>query len=109
MNLFNTVPGMEGGGAIRVCGLKQGAGSLIFDGSVHNESWHGYDSQMPPDADAIQEFRVETDNPTAKNVQLGLKTPFEQLQKPSALATQAVGWMVCMVWRSVTGASECTS
>ena len=66
LNLLNTVPGMEGGSTIRVYGLKQGADSLIFDGSVHNENWQGYNQQIPPNLDSIQEFRVETNNPSAK-------------------------------------------
>ena len=63
--LLTTVPGVEGGN-IRTYGLRQGTHLLVLDGSAHNEKWEGWNQQRPPGLDAIEEFRVETNNSSAK-------------------------------------------
>jgi hypothetical protein len=63
--LLNTVPGIEGS-QIRAYGLRMGSHLLVFDGSQHNEKWEGWNQQRPPGLDAIEEFRVETNNSSAK-------------------------------------------
>ena len=63
-NLLWTVPGMEANS--RAYGIRQGAHVLVFDGTQQNEVWEGFDQQRPPGLDAIQEFRVEANNSSAK-------------------------------------------
>src|SRR6476646_1737226 len=65
-NLFNLTPGVEGGGAPRVNGMKVGSAEMLQDGiSIVNRFSGGIDS-VQPGLDTVQEFRIETSGSSAR-------------------------------------------
>src|SRR5258708_6401707 len=65
-NLFNLTPGVEGGGAPRVNGLKVGSTEMLQDGiSIVNRFGGGIDT-VQPGLDTVQEFRIETNGSSAR-------------------------------------------
>ena len=69
--LLVTVPGIEYGnsnasGRIQSYGMRVNSNTTVFDGAPINEVWEGYDFGRAPGLDAVQEFRVETNNSSAK-------------------------------------------
>jgi hypothetical protein len=69
--LLVTVPGIEFGnsnasGRIQSYGMRVNSNTTVFDGAPINEVWEGYDFGRAPGLDAVQEFRVETNNSSAK-------------------------------------------
>ncbi len=65
-NLFNLTPGVEGGGAPRVNGLKVGSVEMLQDGiSIVNRFGGGIDT-VQPGLDTVQEFRIETNGSSAR-------------------------------------------
>ena len=64
--LLQTVPGVSATGRIQVYGLRPGTHTLLFDGASMNEVWEGWDVGRTPGLDAIEEFRVEVNNSSAK-------------------------------------------
>jgi hypothetical protein len=63
-SLLQTVPGMEGN---RAFGQKTGTQDMLLDGASIGDRLWGYTSQRrPPGMDTIQEFKVETNNSSAK-------------------------------------------
>ena len=67
-SLLQTVPGIETGLAtIRAYGSKTGSGEMLLDGAAMGDRFWGYTSgRRPPGLDTIQEFKVETNNSSAK-------------------------------------------
>ena len=63
-----TTPGVEGEiGFSRVHGLKPGSMEFVQDGAVlMNRDW-GLVQDRPPGLDTVEEFRIETNNASAKN------------------------------------------
>ena len=60
-NLFNLTPGVEGGGAPRVNGLKVGSADMLLDGiSLVDRFQGGLRGGVSPGLDTIQEYRIET-------------------------------------------------
>ncbi len=66
--MYATVPGVEstGNAGLRAYGMRMGTMAFVFDGTQHNESWEGWSQQRPPGLDAIEEFKVEINNASAK-------------------------------------------
>jgi hypothetical protein len=69
--LLVTVPGIEFGnpnasGRIQSYGMRVNSNTTAFDGAPVNEVWEGYDFGRAPGLDAVQEFKVETSNSSAK-------------------------------------------
>jgi hypothetical protein len=65
-NLFNLTPGVEGGGAPRVNGLKVGAAEITQDGVTIVDRFSGGIQRVQPGLDTVQEFRIETNGSNAK-------------------------------------------
>lgn len=62
-SLLVTIPGMEG---TRACGMRDGSQEIILDGSMMADRlWGGFQNRQPG-LDAIQEFKVENNNSSAK-------------------------------------------
>ncbi|MFB3828128.1 MAG: carboxypeptidase regulatory-like domain-containing protein [Bryobacteraceae bacterium] len=62
--LLQTVPGMEGN---RAYAQKTGTQDMLLDGAAIGDRLWGYTSQRrPPGLDTVQEFKVETNNSSAK-------------------------------------------
>ena len=63
-----TTPGIEGNASeVRVYGLRYGAMEFMQDGAVlSNRNW-GYPQGRPPGLDTVAEFKVETNNASAKS------------------------------------------
>ncbi len=60
-NLFDLTPGVEGGGAPRVNGLKVGSADMLLDGiSLMDRFQGGLRGGISPGLDTIQEYRIET-------------------------------------------------
>ncbi|MBL8228151.1 MAG: TonB-dependent receptor [Bryobacterales bacterium] len=59
--LFDLTPGVEGGGAPRVNGLKVGSAEMMLDGiSLVDRFGGGLRGGVSPGLDTVQEFRIET-------------------------------------------------
>jgi hypothetical protein len=65
-NLFNLTPGVEGGGAPRVNGMKVGSTEMLQDGVSIVNRFGGGISTVQPGLDTIQEFRIETNGSNAR-------------------------------------------
>lgn len=61
-----TTPGVEGSGKPRVYGLRTGSMEFLQDGSLIVNRDTGDVQRRPPGIDSIAEFRVETNNSSAK-------------------------------------------
>lgn len=66
--MYATVPGVEtsGNAGMRAYGMRMGTMVFVFDGTQHNEAWEGWSQQRPPGLDAVEEFKVEINNASAK-------------------------------------------
>ena len=66
--MYASVPGVESSAnaGMRAYGMRMGTMVFVFDGTQHNESWEGWSQQRPPGLDAIEEFKVEINNASAK-------------------------------------------
>jgi hypothetical protein len=62
-SLLQTVPGMEG---TRAFGLRDGSHELVLDGAALSDRLYGGTVNRQPGLDTIQEFKVETNNSSAK-------------------------------------------
>lgn len=65
-NLFNLTPGVEGGGAPRVNGLKVGSAEIVQDGITLVDRFGGGIQRVQPGLDTVQEFRIETSGSNAR-------------------------------------------
>ncbi len=65
-NLFDLIPGVEGGGAARTNGLKVGSLEIVQDGVSLVDRFSGSMQRVQPGLDTIQEFRVETNGSSAR-------------------------------------------
>jgi hypothetical protein len=65
-NLFNLTPGVEGGGAARVNGLKVGSAEILQDGVSIVNRFGGNIVNVQPGLDTVQEFRIETNGSNAR-------------------------------------------
>src|SRR5437764_2940274 len=65
-NLFNLTPGVEGGGAARVNGLKVGSMEIVQDGISLVDRFSGGIERVQPGLDTVQEFRIETSSSSAR-------------------------------------------
>jgi Carboxypeptidase regulatory-like domain/TonB dependent receptor len=65
-NLFNLTPGVEGGGAPRVNGMKVGAAEIVQDGITIVDRFTGGIQRVQPGLDTVQEFRIETSGSNAR-------------------------------------------
>lgn len=61
--LLQTVPGMEG---TRAYGLREGSHELVLDGAALSDRLNGGTVNRQPGLESIQEFKVETNNSSAK-------------------------------------------
>ena len=66
--MYASVPGVEStaNAGMRAYGMRMGTMVFVFDGTQHNESWEGWSQQRPPGLDAVEEFKVEMNNASAK-------------------------------------------
>jgi hypothetical protein len=62
-SLLVTVPGMEGS---RAYGEREGSQEFVLDGAALSDRNTGGNIRRPPGLDTIQEFKVETNNSSAK-------------------------------------------
>ncbi|HUS05548.1 MAG TPA: TonB-dependent receptor, partial [Bryobacteraceae bacterium] len=65
-NLFNLTPGVEGGGAARVNGMKVGSVEILQDGVSIVNRFGGGIVNVQPGLDTVQEFRIETNGSNAR-------------------------------------------
>jgi hypothetical protein len=65
-NLFNLTPGVEGGAAPRVNGLKVGSAEILQDGVSVVNRFGGEMVRVQPGLDTVQEFRIETNGSSAR-------------------------------------------
>lgn len=65
-NLFNLTPGVEGGGAARVNGMKVGSMEILQDGVSIVDRFSGGINRVQPGLDTVQEFRIETNGSNAR-------------------------------------------
>ena len=65
-NLFNLTPGVEGGGAPRVNGLKVGSVEMLLDGISVVDRFGGGVQRVQPGVDTVEEFRIETTGSSAR-------------------------------------------
>ena len=65
-NLFNLTPGVEGGGAPRVNGMKVGSTEMLQDGVSLVNRFGGGIATVQPGLDTIEEFRIETNGSNAR-------------------------------------------
>ncbi|HEU0141994.1 MAG TPA: TonB-dependent receptor [Bryobacteraceae bacterium] len=63
-NLLQTVPGLEQ--TWRAYGLRSGSQEIVLDGAYQSDRLWGGGQRRPPGLDTIQEFKVETNNSSAK-------------------------------------------
>jgi len=65
--LFDLTPGVEGGGAPRVNGMKVGSAEMLLDGiSLVDRFGGGLRGGVSPGLDTVQEFRIETSGSNAQ-------------------------------------------
>jgi len=65
-NLFDLTPGVEGGGAPRVNGMKVGSAEILQDGVSIVSRFGGDIDRVQPGLDTVQEFRIETNGSNAR-------------------------------------------
>ena len=65
-NLFNLTPGVEGGAAPRVNGMKVGSAEILQDGVSLVNRFGGEMVRVQPGLDTVQEFRIETNGSSAR-------------------------------------------
>lgn len=65
-NLFNLTPGVEGGPAPRVNGMKVGSAEILQDGVSVVNRFGGEMVRVQPGLDTVQEFRIETNGSSAR-------------------------------------------
>lgn len=71
LNLLPTIPGLEaandfGSDGTRAFGIRQGSHEFVLDGAALTERMWGGIQRRPPGLDTIEEFKVETNNSSAK-------------------------------------------
>jgi hypothetical protein len=64
--LFSLTPGVEGGGAPRINGLKVGSAEISLDGISEVDRFGGGFVRVQPGLETIQEFRIETSGSDAR-------------------------------------------
>lgn len=65
-SLFDLTPGVEGGPAPRVNGLKVGSAEITLDGVTIADRYTGGIARVQPGLDTVQEFRIETSGSSAR-------------------------------------------
>lgn len=71
LNLMPAIPGLEaandyGSNGTRAYGLRQGSHEFVLDGAALTERMWGGVQRRPPGLDTIQEFKVESNNSSAR-------------------------------------------
>src|SRR5438132_1279350 len=61
-----TLTNTNANAGMRAYGMRMGTMVFVFDGTQHNEVWEGWSQQRPPGLDAVEEFKVEINNASAK-------------------------------------------